>query len=1169
MFSLSQVDILLGVNTPEAVKPLEIVSGQWNEPYAVRSALGWTVNGPSSMDLKFKKKLCNATKVDTRIQAMLEKLYNEEFLDGKDSEAKSMSVNDQRFMRKVESTVRKEGSHYVISLPFKEDGVLVPNNRKMAEDRAESLKRKMKKNLTFNQHYVKAMEELIEKGYVQRVENEDQESWLIPHHGVYHPRKPNKIRIVFDCSAKYSGFSLNEQLLSGPDLANTLLGVLVRSRLQQVAFMADVEAMFHQVKVPKEDRKFLRFLWWPSGNVDEKMQLFEFTVHPFGAISSPSCANYALRRTALDNMGSFGQNVVDAVLHNFYVEDCIDGEKNDSLILPKMMDLKQLLSCGGFNLTKFICSSKDVMRRIPVDDRAKCVQSLDLDGQKLPSEKVLGMEWCTDRDCFVFNISLQKRPANRRSLLSIVSSVFDPMGFLGPIILPAKILLQELCRKKLTWDEPIPVEFENNFRIWMDDLSKLKSIEIPRCVMPNAEVRRTELHHFSDASGHGYGIVSYLRTIGDFGCHCSLLFAKARCAPLKTMTIPRLELTAATLSVRVDQMLRRELTVSVDQSYFWTDSTTVLKYINNEARRFHVFVANRVQRIRDGSDVQQWRYVNTKENPADYVSRGLKVSDFVAKKDWICGPQFLWRNEHHWINPHNISELDQADVEVKTMAIKVDEEKPFLSSLIQSKSSWVKLLRSVAWLLIATRRLKGSIRGEKHIDVDDMMEAEKLILAEVQRQYFGKERVTLTKYRTCGRQCKIKNLDPFIEDDLIRVGGRLRRAKIPYDAKHPVLVPKESHVAKLLIRHCHFQVGHMGRETVLSKLRGKYWIVNGTSLVARELKSCVQCRKRMAKPMQQKMADLPLDRVEGDVPPFTNVGVDYFGPFWVKKERGQEKRYGCIFTCLNVRAIHIEVAESLSTDSFINALRRFISRRGQVKLMRSDNGTNFRGAYRELKDEIKKMNRSGLKEFASLKGITWLFNPPGASHHGGVWERMIRTIRNVFGSLLGEQKMTDEQLRTLMCEVESIVNGRPLTVNSSDPNDYAPLTPNDLLIQKRVTIFPPGLFGSGLSYAARRWRQVQYMTELFWKRWRKEYLATLHSRQKWISEKPNVNAGDLVILVDENSPRNIWKLGVVERANKDDRGIVRSARIKANGSTIERPITKLCLLKCVEDLEAN
>ncbi|KAK2919176.1 hypothetical protein Q8A73_003547 [Channa argus] len=365
----------------------------------------------------------------------------------------------------------------------------------------------------------------------------------------------------------------------------------------------------------------------------------------------------------------------------------------------------------------------------------------------------------------------------------------------------------------------------------------------------------------------------------------------------------------------------------------------------------------------------------------------------------------------------------------------------------------------------------------------------------------------------------------------------------------------------LILQDIHERIGHGGRNHVLSTLRQRYWIPNAISAIRKILSSCRTCRRLHGATGQQQMADLPLSRVLPDEPPFTRTGVDCFGPFTIKRGRTTAKRYGVIFTCMATRAGHIEVAASLDTDSFINALRRFIARRGQVVEIHSDNGTNFVGAERELKRSLEEWNMSKIENRLTQSGIKWMFNPPSASHFGGVWERLIRSVRKVLSATLKDQHLDEEGLQTLLCEVEAILNSRPITTPSDDPNDLEALTPNHLLLLKTQPSIPQGVFQEDDLYSRRRWRQVQYMADLFWKRWVKEYLPELQRRQKWTHAKRNFVTGDIVLIVDESAPRNSWVIGRIIHTIQDERGLVRQVRIKTRTNEFDRPITKVCILQ--------
>ena len=1059
------------------------------------------------------------------------------------------------------------------------------------------------KDELFHKEYTNFFTDVIRKGYAEEVPQHqlnrgNGQVWYIPHHGVHHPKK-GTLRVVFDCGAEFQGTSLNSQLLQGPNLTSSLLGVLVRFRQEPVAFMGDIKAMFYQVKVADEDKDFLRFLWWPEGNVKQDVVEYRMTVHLFGAVSSPSCASYALRKTAEDNQSHFSADVVETVKRNFYVDDCLKSLPTEEEAVHVVKALTDICQRGGFTLTKWISNSRAVLQTVAEEHRAEDLRELNLDRDELPVERALGLQWCVEMDSFKFKMVVKEQPHTRQGMLSIISSVYDPLGFLAPITLPAKILLQELCRRRCGWDDNIPEDIEHQWTRWLNELERMTSFNIQRCIKPRdfGQPTLAQLHHFSDASENGFGTVTYLRMQNNRNSvHVSFMLGKARVTPLKLITIPRLELTAAVLAVRVDQMLRAELQLPLEPSTFWTDSTSVLKYIKNEDKRFHTFIANRVSTIRDATHVSQWRYINTKDNPADDASRGMKVEELLTGGRWIEGPNVLSKSDD-WPTYTTDVTISSDDPEVKKDVVVnaiIADSPNATDRLIAYFSDLMKLKIAVAWFLKLRRTLFKLKQRRKELEAADVhrndsncssnhrrlemekvkdelggqalssadfLEAEVAIIRYSQQQRFKKEIAALSAGKSVAKDSVIYKLDPRLEDGVLRVGGRLSRAAMPEEAKHPLILSKDRYISTLILRHIHQQLGHSGRNHTLAELRKRFWITNANSAVRKIISQCCFCRRYVGRVGEQKMADLPKERLLPDLPPFTNVGVDYFGPIEVKRGRSICKRYGVIFTCLSSRAVHLEVAQSLDTDTCINAIRRFVSRRGQVAQIRSDNGTNFVGAERELREALAALNQDRMKGVLLQDGIHWSFNPPTGSHHGGVWERVIRMVRKVLSSVLHLQTLDDDGLHTVLCEVEAILNGRPITKLSDDPNDLEPLTPNHILLMKSKPVLPPGLFIKQDLYVKRRWRQVQYIADLFWKRWVQEYLPLLQERQKWNQKRRSLVPGDIVVVADSAAPRGSWLLGRVLETFPDKKGLVRSVRLKTKTNILDRPVTKLCLLQ--------
>ena len=469
---------------------------------------------------------------------------------------------------------------------------------------------KFSKNDYFSEDYISFMKDIIAKVYARKSTTEatSGKTWYLPHYGVYHPNKPGKIRVVFDLSADYKGRCLNRELLSGPDLTNQIVGVLLRFREEQIAVMGDIEAMFHQVKVPKDQCSFLKFLWWDNSNPDKEIIDYEMTAHVFGGTSSPSCSNFALRRTAKDNEQQYGKEITQILERSFYVDDLLKSFPTVNQAVNAIKQLQELCSRGGFNLTTFISNKQEVIKSIPDDKRKPNVRNELVTLGNLPEERALGVKWDTQNDTLGFYIKLADKPLTRRGLLSTLSSVYDPLGLGAPFLLKGKQIIQQLCRKRLNWDAPIDERSSYEWQKWKNNLSIVEDIKLPRCYRPRGFERiiNYSLHHFSDASECGYGQATYLRMVNDLEeVHCSLIFGKSRVAPVKYVSIPRLELTAATLSVKISKMLREGLDIHISSEVFCTDSKVALGYINNDSRRFKIFVANRVQFIRDNTNIGQ------------------------------------------------------------------------------------------------------------------------------------------------------------------------------------------------------------------------------------------------------------------------------------------------------------------------------------------------------------------------------------------------------------------------------------------------------------------------------------------------------------------------------------------------------------------------------------
>ncbi|XP_077997424.1 uncharacterized protein LOC144450652 [Glandiceps talaboti] len=843
---LDSISILIGQDVPTALIALEVRCGRLDDPYAVRTILGWTVNGPvaKSADEPFISNFIHAglKNRDDRLEDQVEQFWK---LDSGPILAKYKthpSQDDNRVVKKWNESISMKNGHYHLDIPFKESIPKLPNNQRLAERRLQSLGRRLAKD--------PGIQDLVDKGYAEKVpldqvDNPEGSEWYLPHHNVVHPAKPDKFQIVFDCAAEYGGTSLNKEVLQRPDLTNNLIGVLLRFRERSVAIMGDIEGMFHQVKVSNKHRDALRFLLWKDGEMGSDPEVFRMTVHLFGGLWSPSCASFALRKTAADYIQDFPPEVIDTVNRDFYVDDCLRSLDSDDQAIEMIVSLCELLFKGGFRLTKWSSNSKRVFRSVPFEERAKEVKSLDLDSDALPVERALGIHWDTEADVFGIKIR-QKTPVyTRRGLLRITSSVYDPLGFVSPYVLQAKKIFQDECKLGKVWDDNIDPVNCHKWEAWLKGLPKLERFKVPRCLIPDefGKVMCAQLHHFGDASEDAYGAASYLRVENVEGrVHCALVMAKSRLAPIHQITVPRLELCAAVTTIRMDSLLRNELSMPLQESVFWTDSTTILHYIWSKTKRFQTFVANRLATIHEGSSPSQWRYVNSKDNPADDASRGLNAKTMLERRRWCEGPEFLWKSEGNWPSmpvycPSMLDDNSEVKKETKSCAAVVKGENP-VDRLLHFYSDWFRLRKAVAWYRRFGEWLKcGKPKLGTFLTVKELQTAERAIIRYSQEMHYASEIQSLKTGKIVSKKSCIFGLEPFYDcDGLLKIGGRLDKAPIAEAAKHPIIVPRDHHVTELMVRHIHeWESCHRGREFVMSVLRQRYWIPHARPLVKRIL----------------------------------------------------------------------------------------------------------------------------------------------------------------------------------------------------------------------------------------------------------------------------------------------------------------------------------------------
>lgn len=1114
------------------------------------------------------------------------------------------NADDVRAVAHLEKTAKLVGGRWYVGLPWKNEHCTLPDSYSNALKRLKGIERKMEKDTGFADRYRERIKHLLDNDFARKLDdtNRTSKTWYLPHFGVDNPNK-GKLRLVFDCAAKVNGLCLNDYLLTGPDLLLSLLGIMLRFRQNEFAVTGDIKDMFLRVKIHLDDQHAFRFLW--RDRPEDPVNTYVMTSLIFGANCSPFVAQFIKNKNALQYESSMPA-AADAILNAHYMDDYIHSLRDETSAVQIVNDVTNIHKVGGFEMRNWISNSLAVLNSVPNETLGTAAVKFKV-GQQYEGERTLGLIWYPAEDMLGFDVSLKKIPENiiegklkptKRLMLRVIMSVFDVIGFLAPFTIQGRIMLQDTWRLNIGWDDPIPDDIYNKWCQWIELLKDINKLRIPRCyhmaasasekerkpvlssyaaamtaqvlrpppLQPSratvptnsgsagvassatngnatAQYNNLQLHVFSDASTKAMCVVAYWRWINNNNINVAFVASKCRVAPVKPTTVPRLELQAALLAARLAETVLKEHKMLVVQRYFWCDSTTVIHWIKNSTRSYKTFVANRLGEIDELTRADEWRYVPTKLNVADLATR--EVFDYsLFQNEWIKGPTFLYCEEEMWptnVLEHHSTESDEATVERVLVTCEPIRNLPVPDP--KRFSSWLKLLRATATVLKFIKKCRKS-HGE--IDCDTMEEAERLLLQHAQSESFAEEIAAIKNGQCLRRSSKLLTLSPYLDEyGVLRLGGRVDAASgVSVETKRPVILDGRHSVAQLIVRDYHVKAAHGNQETVVNQLKQKYWIIKLRPTVKHVVKSCMLCRLRKSQPRVPRMGDLPEGRMAHHQRPFTFCGLDLFGPMEVTVGRRREKRYGALFTCLTVRAVHIELVPSLTSDSLIMAIRRMAARRGWPRHLFSDNGTNLRGADKELLKSIQDLNNEALKAEAANNGMEWKFIPPASPHWGGAWERLIRSVKTSLRVILNERAPREEVLCTLLAEVENIVNSRPLSHVSVEAGNIESLTPNHFLLGSSSNLPVIGAFNNSDLYLKKQWRKAQRLADMFWQRWLKEVFPDLLPRKKWNEEQTPLQVGDLVLVVDPESPRNVWPKGVIQQVYPGKDGRTRVVEVK-------------------------
>lgn len=1082
---------------------------------------------------------------------------------------KALTPEDKNCEIYYETThTRQTDGKYIVCLPFK-DGFKerLGDSKSIAVKRLLQVENKFKKNIKFKEDYCKFMNQYLSDGHMELVpekEINNKEKYYLPHHAVLREASVStKLRVVFDGSAKpLIGNSLNEELLIGPSLQQDIRDLITRWRQHKYCLVADIQKMYRCIKCRESDTDYQRILWRENNN--EPIKEYRLLTVTYGTSCAPYLAIRTLHQLCDDEIHSYPE-VAPLLKTDVFVDDLLSGDATEEGAIHLQKQLTDIFLSGGFPLHKWCSNSELVLNNIP--DNQKVYHSsvnIKIDN----SVKALGITWEPNSDNFklsiVFDNVINSNNLTKRKVLSTIASIFDPLGWLAPIVIVFKIFMQKLWLTGLGWDDELNSDLTKEWSKHVNNIAQHNTFFLPRWLSTSSSNTKVELHGFSDSSCDAYAAVIYIRVFNSHEVTTQLIMSKTKVAPVKQISIPRLELCGAVLLANMLKNVQTSLKIKNDAVFAWTDSTIVLSWLQKHPNSWKTFIANRTAEILNLYSNHQWFHIKSSENPADCASRGLDSCDLVNHHLWWKGPEFLYKSDKSNFETFVVPDTClEAKSKVCNLSVNSDHD---CLSFLNKYSSLTKLIRVIAYC----KRFITSCRSKLttiYLSSHELKVAFNICIKLSQQYYFSSEISLLLKHKVIPKSSKLHSLCPVLDsDNILRVGGRLINANISLDMKTPVILSYQCNLSKLIVKNSHLNSLHGGIQLTLNLIRRKFWIISCKNLIKKVINQCIPCYKQRATSVTPFMGNLPLFRVN-PARAFRTSGVDYAGPVSLKLYSGKCNRtckaYICLFICTVTKAIHLELVSDLTSSAFIAAFRRFTARRGHCQDLWSDCGTNFVGASRELNVAFKNSKSNVSKEISELlanNNTNWHFIPPGSPHFGGLWEAGVKSVKGHITRTIGQTCLTFEEYSTLLAQVEACVNSRPLTLISTSLDD-SPLTPGHFLVGEPLLHVPEEtLEDTNLNYLD-RWNKIQKLVQSIWHRWQSEYLTTLQHRYKWSKSQKQINLDTICLIKDDRLPPCKWQLGRVIATHPGSDGVIRVVTLKIKGGhTLKRAVAKLCPL---------
>ena len=1127
-------------------------------------------------------------------------------------EEEAYTKEEQRCLNQLDNSYEvRDGKAYVAPLWKEGQPEKGLNNYPFALARMRSVHKKLDDVSWTSLNTI--FEEYIAAGIVEKVNvptderfNEDGLYWaMFPV--VNKKSETTPVRPVMDGAAKCLGAagkkkSINDVCFSkGPNLINDLTQVLTRFRRYNVGIMGDVSKMFLKVQVPEEFRKYYRFLWCSRDG--SEVYVLQFCGHLFGNNGSPTCAIWTTQRNARDYVAKYPR-AVEMIVKSTIVDDHIDSVPTDEEAIELIAQLVEIHANIGLKIAKFNSNSKAVSANLP-EGTSKSESMVSFDSyvsetayapgteKKMPQVRTLGQQWNMVGDHFTFgDFEINESTVwTKAACLSQAHKVFDPLGFVCPLMLEARIFLQGLWVKEFGWEDAITPDEIERWNAWLPNLARLKELKFPRVLLPGlpGNFKDFQVHVFSDASKEAYAAVAYVRLkYSDTGeVYTNFIQAKNKIVPKKIKrTIPKLELQSIELASCLARHVAAPLEFDVKKITLWSDSKTALQWLRMDPNHLQVLVHNYVNKIHRHHDVKEKiRWVPGEQNPSDIATRQKGFDEYYERIElWTYGPPFLRNESETWPVLPALEETSDVMQEVKRdfkiwrqeancFALSTDNPPLFVvSDYMRAKRITAYVLRFIE---AAGKRKAAERRPTSlHLTPSELRRAELCLAAQHQRRYFETAIELLRRgelpvghvLRRLGAELHLAGDESF-EFEVLRLGGRTKyAAHLREEVKCPLLLDPRDPFVGTIARFYHERVLKHGGgvKCLLCEINRSFWVIGSLTNLKRIITDCVECRKANPRPKFTIMAPLPDERIPGDEisPAFSNVAIDAAGPWLTTHGRGraQQKRWLLVIRCALSGAVHLEMLYALSEEAFLRAFMRFTARQMKPRTVFCDRGTNFVGGQNAIREEWTK--NQGLAD----AGIEFRFSPAHAPHFNGLVERIVQSAKRALSPILKDKVLTDEDLVTAFTLVEEVINNRPIAWRGEpDARDPEAITPAHFSLRGRIgQSLLPVAFGDEGPSVKKTLKALRMIQAEFYRRFCLEILPTLRAYDRWRSgEKNELKEGDVVVVLDQETARAAQKrfpLGRVIEAKKGRDGIARRYTVLVKGKEYKRALNQLALV---------